>query len=310
MPQADTSLTEVQAKRFQADDPELLAHLEEHGFAVVCDVLSLSELQQAESLLWKFLSEQAGWKQGSPNTWTDESFGKIGQLHRGLVNGRGVGQSAASWFVRTRKTVRSVFAHIWRDDDLITSFDGVNVFRPWHHGFQKTSGGWFHVDQGRTMRNLQCVQGFVSLTNQGADTGGLVVIPGSHKHHDEVCQLAEDDQDYIEPSPNHPLLAMPKRLVACRAGDLVLWDSRCLHCNSPALVEPSAPVDKLLRAVIYVCMTPRAWSSAEDLSIRRQGYEINVTTSHWPHRNIRGFGWAKAPKLLYNEAEADRQALI
>lgn len=49
------------------------------------------------------------------------------------------------------------------------------------------------------------------------------------------------------------------KLVCCSAGDLVLWDSRTVHCNSPAL-EPDAQqqaVPDFIRAVAYVCMTPR-----------------------------------------------------
>ena len=38
----------------------------------------------------------------------------------------------------------------------------------------------------RTMLQV-CVQGLVSLLDATDQTGGLCVIPGSHKHHDELC---------------------------------------------------------------------------------------------------------------------------
>lgn len=309
--QSAASVSVPDTPRFEAGDPALLEYLDEHGYVVVAGVLTDPEVHTAQSLLWKFLSDQGGWMRGRPATWTDESFSRMGQRYRGIINGRGIGQSELSWFVRTRSEVKRVFAQLWQTEDLLTSFDGINVFRPWHFGFEKTVGGWFHVDQGRTMPgSMQCVQGFVSLTDQGPSTGGLVVIPGSHRLHHEICETAPDDEDYIELATDHPLLALPSKPISCNAGDLVLWDSRCLHCNAPSESTPTTPPSELLRTVVYVCMTPRAWASAEVLRLRRQAFELNVTTSHWPHRKVMGFGWAKAPKLVYAEAEARRQTLI
>ena len=52
----------------------------------------------------------------------------------------------------------------------------------------------------------------------------------------------------------------------CKAGDLVLWDSRTIHCNSPALKPPTTALgyrdDELLRAVVYTCMTPQHMATA------------------------------------------------
>lgn len=294
--------------RFDCEDPAWLQHLAIHGYAVVGGILGQSELEHAEHLLWDFLAAEAAWDRARPETWTDESFAKMGQPLRGLINGRGVGQSDVSWFVRTRPEVQRVFSKIWRTSELLTSFDGLNVFRPWHLG--KTVGGWFHVDQGRLVVGRSCVQGFVSLTDQDLGTGGLMLVPGSHLFHDEVCEVAKDDLDYIEPPASHRLLALPKHLVSCRAGDLVLWDSRCLHCNSPAVAEPTADSSKLLRALAYVCMTPKEWASERTLQDRRKGYSIRVTTSHWPHRHVMGFGWSKAGPLSLQEATPERLALI
>merc|ERR1711879_414456 len=100
---------------------------------------------------------------------------------------------------------------------------------------------------------------------------------------------------------------MPRRLVSCRARDLVLWDSRCVHCNMPAVTTPTSPCDELLRIVVYVCMTPKAWATDEVLKMRRQGYEVHLTSSHWPHKNVMGFGWARTPKLEYASADLVRQ---
>ncbi len=71
--------------RFDVDDPRLLAHLDEHGYAVVAAVATPSNLTEASDLLWDWLGDAASWTRGSPETWTDSSFRAIGDPSRGLV---------------------------------------------------------------------------------------------------------------------------------------------------------------------------------------------------------------------------------
>lgn len=298
--------------RFDVGDPALLEHLDEHGYVVIRDVAKPDQIRQAEDHLWEFLSDNAGWSRNDPSSWTDTGLAKVSSngIANGIVNKCGAGQSELNWFVRTLPQVRALFQQVWSTSDLVTSYDTFGIFRPWHHGFSKTLGGWLHVDQGRTKLERQCVQGFLSLYDQDATTGGLVVIPGSHTRHDELLAEATTDEDYIEVPEIHPFRQLPRRIVRCAAGDFVLWDSRCVHCNTPAVQPPLSPGDQLLRAVVYVCMTPKAWASQEVLEKRQKGYEIRITTTHWPHVNVMGFGWARAPPLDFASAPIERRELI
>ena len=82
--------------------------------------------------------------------------------------------------------------------------------------------------------------------------------------------------------------------------DLILWDSRTVHCNTPALTA-LANVDAaaaecaepdggwaLIRQVGYVCMTPKAMATPQILEDRCEGFVTNVSCSHWPHRFVVG----------------------
>ena len=59
---------------------------------------------------------------------------------------------------------------VWGEADLISSFDAINVFRPFaKHPELKTKGGWLHLDQnaypsGQGKSSKHCVQGLVSDT--------------------------------------------------------------------------------------------------------------------------------------------------
>jgi len=255
------------------------------------------------------MGETANWRRDDPATWTDESLASVGSSINGIINGLGAGHSELSWYIRTLPRVRRTFATLWGTTSLLSSFDGFNIFRPWHHGFRKTVGSWLHVDQGRTKMGLHAIQGFVALYDQDARTGGLVVLPRSHHRHEEV--LVDASQlDHVRLPEYCPVLDMPRRLLVCRAGDLVLWDSRCVHCNTPAFEKPQTPAARLLRAAVYVCMTPKRWAPAQVLRARRLAYELRQSSSHWPHLPPQGMSHAVKGKQSLDDASMEVRALV
>jgi ectoine hydroxylase-related dioxygenase (phytanoyl-CoA dioxygenase family) len=90
----------------------------------------------------------------------------------------------------------------------------------------------YHVDQnayrpGR--KGKVCVQGLVTLLAANEHTGGLTVIPGSHRHHTEMCErssMAKHIGDFIPIDNQDPLLENGALLLCAEAGDLIVWDSR------------------------------------------------------------------------------------
>lgn len=134
------------APKFDPDDPELYAYLEEHGYAVVRGVADEATRLTAEDEFWDFM-ESLGGEIGEPvfrdqpRTWGPD-FLPHGAT--GIITGCGFGQSRFCWRLRTLPAVRQVFESIWETDDLVTSFDGGNAFRPWEgRPSWKTQGGWW-----------------------------------------------------------------------------------------------------------------------------------------------------------------------
>lgn len=226
------------------------------------EALSSEEVQTATALFWDFLEDctQGEVLRDQPETWGSPTW--PGQPSNGLIGAPGIGQAPFMWFVRTRPAVLRVFTDIWglRDpSELVISFDGACAFRPtalepnW-----RTRGGWFHTDQnGRTTgSDFVCAQGFVALTDQDDSTGGLAVFPGSHKRHTGIFErwpLRRENDFFILPRVD-PLFGKDStirpRLVRVRAGDLAIWDSRCVHCNVPARHRfDEAPLDEALASV-------------------------------------------------------------
>ena len=56
----------------------------------------------------------------------------------------------------------------------------------------------------------------------------------------EMCKRNESSKfpgDFVPIPVTDPLLVQDTNqpgLVCAKAGDLILWDSRCIHCNTPA----------------------------------------------------------------------------
>lgn len=244
----------VESPRFDFGDAiqrtEGLAYLTEHGYVVTSGALTDSQVEHAKDLFWEFIHGlpnringlYEGYTRGDvsrddPTTWFDPLW--PADPLTGICSRFGSNHSPFAWFVRSQKRVKEVFAAVWNDDDLLVSFDAINAFRPWQVCPKwKTQGGWFHVDQNfRQAPDRCCVQGLVSLFDATPSTGGLCVIPRSQKQFVACGQRHPAvERHYLDVNPNDPLLQkVAGRLVQCRAGDLVLWDSRTIHCNTPGI---------------------------------------------------------------------------
>lgn len=283
--------------RFEPTDPDIASYLRKHGYVVVKGVANDIEIQQARDLFWNYLETQAGMKRDDPQTWTDERFTKIGSTRTGIIFYRGIQHSDVLWYIRCLPKVKIAFQQVFGTDDLITSYDGGNIFRPWHleesDTYSKTHSGWYHVDQGRLLPGFHCVQGLVTLKDVTAATGGFCCIPESHLYHNQLIEgdtSHNPERNYIKmPHDFHPVgvdLPLPELLISCKAGDLILWDSRTIHCNTPALVDPIIPSiesDSLLRMVCYVCMGPTEAATPAVLQQRIKLFEYGIGTNHWPH---------------------------
>jgi len=289
--------------RFPVAEKELwLRHLADEGFAVVADVADEAQVRIAYSLLWDFIETTDGSgaiSRSDVSTWHDADkagHGWPAGKADGIIHGRGIGQSQALWFLRGLRSVKRVFADLWGTEHLVTSFDGAGVFRPYGHNpgwkIQKTDQGWCHVDQAHKKRGLHCIQGLLTLKDATEHTGGLVVVPGTHRFFGSDIlrryEASRDGWNFISLRANDPVLTEGgggPRLVCAKAGDLLLWDSRTVHCNTLPLSEDPALLlgTDLIRAVCYICMTPAAWCSQEVVSKRGGAFNLGATTSHWPH---------------------------
>ncbi len=303
---------------------KLRAALQHHGFLVISNVLSEKECQDALRLAWdwvKAVVTATNEERRSMATYDGNTpFPK--SIEGGIIPFYGSGHSSFAWTVRSHPNVIRVFQCIWdccccsdnkNDTSLISSLDGIVL---WQTRQPPTDAGWFHVDQNPQVKpGFESVQGLVNLLPVTTATGGNALIPQSHDlfpHHytyggngtanspchqfyvDRLDELHGDD--WMEIDPNDTTILSPDNIISCLLGpgDMLLWDSRLVHCSYPG-VEASGEISKtasdssisnygLCRAATMVSMMPQSKCSLQVLQQRRQAVTAARTLTHWANK--------------------------
>lgn len=301
----------LRPKRFdaQTEDGRAAAKefLAENGFAVLKNALTAEEINHAKGLAWDFLEGlDTGIKRDQPNSWQCSNWPP--RHKSGVVFERGAGSSTLNWYLRSNPTIKKIYETIWGTDNLITSMDGFNVFRPWFdHPERRTNPAWLHADQNPQLGNHTCVQGFANLLPTGVETGGFYCVPKTDRldwktlemkssKWDPYRVLEKDDEDRFNvlKKKKHgklwdAVMQMPKVCVLPDPGDFVLWDSRTIHANHPGIKASGLTQreDELLRLVVFICMTPpRKFGVEKFVKDRIQACKNRDTSTHEPFRLI------------------------
>jgi ectoine hydroxylase-related dioxygenase (phytanoyl-CoA dioxygenase family) len=166
------------------------------------------------------------------------------------------------------------------------------------------------------------VQGLVNLLPTSPETGGNIVAPGSHRLFEHIPEQYSERLDRIHPSidhfrfPNDDPNLTENQPIMCHmeAGDLLLWDSRTIHCSAPSLTTPNK-CNGLLRAASLVCMMPRAKSNSGVIEKRKDAVAKVKSTTNWSDRFIDAdafpniladrkrdiYEWPEVPELNTNQ---------
>ncbi|KAK4048774.1 hypothetical protein OIV83_004540 [Microbotryomycetes sp. JL201] len=271
--------------------------LRRDGYCVV-NVLSPEKAAQYKDRAFSWLeSFGRGFDRNDPKTYGPENL----PLHvRGGMysgNGYGFGQTQWVWDIRCEPAVRQAFAKIWGTDELVVSFDGGSLMMPGVPPPTEDSS-WQHIDQSPHRRKFFCVQGIMNLNENGPRDGGLQVMKGSSRLMDKFFDLHGRPPVNWERVDFHPFSNADKQWfldqgcewikVDAKAGDLILWDSACMHQNEP-------PQGDRARMVTYVCMAPARLLSEEDKTRRKFAFENLMGSTHAP---IQGFYTMPMESLL------------
>ncbi|GME45934.1 hypothetical protein GTA08_BOTSDO08007 [Neofusicoccum parvum] len=261
--------------------------LYEDGYVVVKGVLSPEHAQSYVERMFQWLeSFPYGFNVADKSTWNVEHL--PAHMKGGMYHGYAVEHEKVMWDARQEPKLIDAFAKLWGTDELLVSFDGMNLTIPATD--RPASEPWPHVDQSPLRKGMQCVQGILNFAPNGPKDGGLIVVKGSSKlvdlffkTHDVKGRETWGPADWFGFQQEEVDWFLSRGCevvkVCAEPGDLVLWDSRTVHYNV-------LPETQNTRAVMYICYTPAAFASAEDLEKKSALFKQRVGTTHWPHANF------------------------
>ncbi|GMG40127.1 unnamed protein product [Ambrosiozyma monospora] len=226
--------------KFESQDyQDWRQQLKEEGFVVVKNVLNKEQVQHYRNEMLNWITSF-----GTPLKIDDKSTWKYDNLPAHSLHNiyalYSVSHEKFFWDLRSEPKIREAFGKVWETDELLVSFDGININFPGATGgLAKSAKSWQHVDQSPFKQSFQCVQGIAQLSNAGPKDGGLVVYPKSHKHfiefvetqldkskwlHKDWLMLTDEQVKWFEDD-----LGIKPYKVEAEPGDLILWDSRTIH---------------------------------------------------------------------------------
>jgi hypothetical protein len=259
------------------------------GYAVIPSIIpkeKAAEYQQS-ALEWLKSFNNPGLDLSDPSTWIASNLPVVSKIN--TFNHSGVTHERFMWDIRLEPEIINVFSRLWNTDELLVSFDALNITLP-NRADRVPLTRWPHVDQSPFRKGMQCVQGIANLSHSGPEDGGLTVYPGSHKvtgtffqEHTEKSEWDRRDF-YSYTSEQMKWFAdqgFKEYKVTAEPGDLIIWDSRLIHYGAE-------PTDKsnTIRTAVYVSYAPAALATEEALVAKRGAFEGWLATTHWPHDNI------------------------
>jgi len=198
-----------------------------------------------------------------------------------------------------RQALRVYIHHvvIWGKTNLWTTFDRLGVKLQNH---KDSLGLPLHVDQNpMVQKQFETLQGVLALTDCPVERGTFAAVPGSlhaFKEYEKVVQEHERENyrgEYVELKNNPPqetVMQENKQAIPLRSGDMVSWDSRTTHANTPNLSGKP-------RMVAYISARP-AQNLEELISERRHGFFSGLG------KNVREAGMHASMKPRYTNSGA------
>ncbi|KAI4658820.1 uncharacterized protein J4E79_006579 [Alternaria viburni] len=268
-----------------------------NGTAIIKGAISpeRAEYYKKKQIEW-LQSFGRGFDPNDESTWTQEHLPV--SFKGGMYFAYSSTHEKFVWEARTEPKVIETFAKLWGTEELLCSFDGMNITLPRQKDLKWSP--WPHCDQSPHRKGMQCVQGLLNYQPNGPDDGGLILMKGSSKLYDEFFREKREQDNHEDKPPEEEdfkdLFIFKEedvqwfkdrgctlKKVNLEAGDLVLWDSRTMH-------YACFPQGNRIRHVQYVCMTPAKFAKKEDLELKAELFKTWQGTTHWPHCNIRKQG--------------------
>jgi hypothetical protein len=185
------------------------------GFAIVKNVITpeRAEYYKQKQIEW-LQSFGLGFNPNDESTWTQEHLPV--SFKGGMYFAYASTHEKFVWEARTEPKILETFSKLWDTDELLCSFDGMNItlprqkdltWSPWPHCDQSKQSSdqrpsdYTHHDAGPHRKGMQCVQGLLNYQPNGPKDGGLIIMKGSSKLFDHFFSETREQADHEDKPP-------------------------------------------------------------------------------------------------------------
>ena len=300
---AKNTILEYGSEGYVAENPDnVLDILKEKGVAVLQNVLNEDECRKMNDGMWstaEILTSglEKPVKRDEPDTYN--SLFDLNLNHGGLIQHHQWGHAQYVWDVRQNPKVAEVYRKLY-GDDLLVSFDGVNVslgniMSGSKRGFFRGKS-WLHTDQQLSDSSFKCVQSWITANDINIGDATLRFLSGSHLLHGDLAEefdLKHIKEDWFMFKPEHIEWFKEKgcidTCITCPAGSQVFWDSRTVHSGIEYISQkdfPTRTTSKIHRNVVYICFDKK-----KNTTLNKRAKILNDedkmrlrSASHWPNK--------------------------
>lgn len=282
--------------------------IQKYGVAVIPNILNYDEIKQSRQEMWDYLGYLTQ-KFNNPiteynqNSWVN--YYHLCPLQDMLLQYWKVGHSQWVWNLRQHPQIIKIFSHFWQclPEDLLVSFDAVSIHFPPEitkiGQFQQHTNDWYHVDQSSEKVGFHCLQSYINLYDTQEGDSTLSFLERSHLYHQDFFQhyqkkVTKDWYQFTSEELSF-FSHCPEKAVLAPAGSLVLWDSRLVH---QGILCSRNRNKSNIRAVVYICMTPRHKASEKQLRKKQTAFNQMRMTTHWPHQISRFPAYPKPSETI------------
>lgn len=262
-----------------SDSEGYLEHLNEHGYAVIGNVLDKETRTNLIEQFWDaWTTCSPGFDRNDKSTWTIEHCPMM--FAKGMAVFSGLPHSDFMWNVRLQPNIKKIFSNVHGTEDLVSSFDGFSVFL----NKKQKSPSWLHVDQNPS-NTVYCVQGQYNFLPVNEDSAGFLVVPKSHTWETKTDKKG-DWITFDDMAHRAVKLIVPENCFT-------LWNSRTIHANT-GMTSNTVRFDRL---TCYVTYLPRSMRPESVREQKIKAYQNSYGTSHWANRcEIKKYPWGFGPK--------------
>ncbi|PWY94520.1 hypothetical protein BO94DRAFT_563149 [Aspergillus sclerotioniger CBS 115572] len=274
--------------RIKATHGDFRDELHENGYVVIKNAIPRERALQYQQKAFDWVTSfDTPLDMNDPSTWKAENLPVQSKLN--TFDNYGVVHEKFMWDARMEPGVVDAFAKVWETDELLVSYDSLNITFP-NREDKPARPPWPHIDQSPFKRGMHCIQGIISLSPAGPEDGSLMCLPRSHTFNDEFFDTQTDPKgwetkDWRRFSEDEMKWWAGKGLHAIKVttepGDLILWDSRTVHWGG----EPTEK-SNVIRTVIYASYSPARLATEEAIEEKRRVFSVYGATTHWAHDNI------------------------